>query len=170
MDRKSEVSGALSQLKRRDAVRSELDANAVAIMSRRQSPRVHNPSVKKAAAAIDSQLGQCKSPYARRAEKADRASEAAKIPDMVLDASSHRSCSATSLKRLLRWTPKSEQGNASLVEHLEKLVAYAPAFISCTYDLLRSRQKYAVTSRLAAFGVDGTVVARIHFAVMICCP
>ncbi len=29
--------------------------------------------------------------------------------------------------------PKSEQGDVSLVEHLEKLVAYAPAFISCTF-------------------------------------
>ena len=53
----------------RGAVRFQLDANRAAIISRRQSLRVNNPSVKNAVAKIDSQLGRRKSPFAERAEK-----------------------------------------------------------------------------------------------------
>jgi 5-methyltetrahydropteroyltriglutamate--homocysteine methyltransferase len=52
----------------RDAVRAELNSNAAAIASRRQSPRVNNPSVKDALAKVDAQLGERKSPYAQRAK------------------------------------------------------------------------------------------------------
>jgi 5-methyltetrahydropteroyltriglutamate--homocysteine methyltransferase len=51
----------------RDAVRAELDANRAAISSRRASPRVNDPAVKAAVAAIDATLGRRKSPYPRRA-------------------------------------------------------------------------------------------------------
>jgi len=53
----------------RASVKAELDANQVAITSRCESPRVNNPSVKEAVARIDSQLGQRKSPFAKRADK-----------------------------------------------------------------------------------------------------
>jgi len=53
----------------RDAVRVELDANAVAIAARRNSPRVHDPAVKAAIAQLDAALGQRKSAYAARAAK-----------------------------------------------------------------------------------------------------
>ncbi len=53
----------------RGAVQAELDANQAAITSRRQSPRVNNPVVKDAVARIDAQLGQRKSPFAKRASK-----------------------------------------------------------------------------------------------------
>lgn len=55
---------ALSQ--GRTAVAAELAANAVAIASRRASPRVHNPAVKQAVARIDASLGQRRSTFARR--------------------------------------------------------------------------------------------------------
>ena len=53
----------------RGAVRAQLDANAAAIASRRNSPRVHDPVVKAAIARLDAALGQRKSPYAVRANK-----------------------------------------------------------------------------------------------------
>jgi 5-methyltetrahydropteroyltriglutamate--homocysteine methyltransferase len=53
----------------RASVAAALDANAVAIESRRVSPRVHNPSVKAAIARIDAVLGKRASEYPQRAEK-----------------------------------------------------------------------------------------------------
>ncbi|MFT4173509.1 MAG: 5-methyltetrahydropteroyltriglutamate--homocysteine S-methyltransferase [Rhodocyclaceae bacterium] len=53
----------------RGAVAAELAANHAAIEARRQSPRVHNPAVKAAVAAITPQLGQRHSPYAARAAR-----------------------------------------------------------------------------------------------------
>ena len=55
--------------KGRDAVRTELDANAAAIAARRNSARVHNPAVKAAIAGLDAALGYRKSAYAARAAK-----------------------------------------------------------------------------------------------------
>lgn len=53
----------------RNSVARELADNQAAIDSRRQSPRVTNPSVRAAVADIDSSLGQRRSPYAERAAK-----------------------------------------------------------------------------------------------------
>ena len=53
----------------RDKVAEALAANAAAIHSRRQSPRVNNPAVKAAIARIDAQLGNRASPYPQRAPK-----------------------------------------------------------------------------------------------------
>ena len=53
----------------RDAVREALDANRLAIHARRRSPRVNDPAVKAAVAAITPQLGQRRSPYAQRAPR-----------------------------------------------------------------------------------------------------
>ncbi|OXI16921.1 5-methyltetrahydropteroyltriglutamate--homocysteine S-methyltransferase [Burkholderia sp. AU15512] len=53
----------------RDKVADALAANAAAIHSRRQSPRVNNPAVKAAIARIDAQLGNRASPYTQRAPK-----------------------------------------------------------------------------------------------------
>lgn len=53
----------------RDKVADALAANAAAIHSRRQSPRVNNPAVKAAIARIDAQLGNRASPYPQRAPK-----------------------------------------------------------------------------------------------------
>jgi len=53
----------------RDAVRAELDANQAAVTSRRDSPRVNNPAVKAAVAAITAELGQRKAAYAERAAR-----------------------------------------------------------------------------------------------------
>ncbi|MFL6678837.1 MAG: 5-methyltetrahydropteroyltriglutamate--homocysteine S-methyltransferase, partial [Burkholderiaceae bacterium] len=53
----------------RDAVRDALDANRLAIDARRRSPRVNNPAVKAAVAAVTPQLGQRQSPYAQRAPR-----------------------------------------------------------------------------------------------------
>ena len=53
----------------RNSVASELADNQAAIDSRRQSPRVTNPAVQAAIAAIDSSLGQRHSPYAERAAR-----------------------------------------------------------------------------------------------------
>ena len=53
----------------RNSVASELAYNQAAIDSRRQSPRVTNPAVQAAVAAIDSSLGQRHSPYAERAAR-----------------------------------------------------------------------------------------------------
>lgn len=55
--------------KGRDAVQSELAANAADIAARRNSPRVNNPAVKKAVAEITQTLGQRKSPFIVRAAK-----------------------------------------------------------------------------------------------------
>lgn len=53
----------------REAVKTELEANAAAIAARRVSPRVNNPAVKAALAGIMPKLGQRRSPYAARAIK-----------------------------------------------------------------------------------------------------
>ncbi len=53
----------------RNAVKVELEANRAAIEARRHSPRVNNPQVKAAVAAITPELGKRRSPYAVRAEK-----------------------------------------------------------------------------------------------------
>ena len=53
----------------RDAVREALDANRLAIHARRRSPRVNDPAVKAAVAAITPQLGQRRSQYAQRAPR-----------------------------------------------------------------------------------------------------
>ena len=53
----------------RASVQAELDANRHAIEARRRSPRVNNPAVKAAVAAIDAKSGQRQAAYAQRAEK-----------------------------------------------------------------------------------------------------
>jgi 5-methyltetrahydropteroyltriglutamate--homocysteine methyltransferase len=53
----------------RQSVHAELAANQAAIESRRSSPRIHNPEVRSAAAAIQSEMGRRKSPYPERAPK-----------------------------------------------------------------------------------------------------
>lgn len=53
----------------RATVQAQLDANQSAIEARRRSPRVHNPAVKAAVAAISTELGQRLSPYTQRAPK-----------------------------------------------------------------------------------------------------
>ena len=50
----------------RDTVAAELSANAQALASRRQSPRVHNSSVAASVATITPELGQRKSPFVER--------------------------------------------------------------------------------------------------------
>ncbi len=52
----------------RESVAEALAANHEAIESRRQSPRVHNPTVKEAIAAVNARLGQRKAEYGKRAE------------------------------------------------------------------------------------------------------
>ncbi|WP_341707575.1 5-methyltetrahydropteroyltriglutamate--homocysteine S-methyltransferase [Halopseudomonas sp.] len=51
----------------RDSVADELAANQQAVESRRTSPRVHNPAVRDAVAALTPALGERRSPYAARA-------------------------------------------------------------------------------------------------------
>ncbi len=51
----------------RAAVAPELAANAAALAARRASPRVHDPAVQAATAAVDASLGRRNSPYAVRA-------------------------------------------------------------------------------------------------------
>ena len=53
----------------RDAVRTELDANAAALAARRASPRVNAPAVQAAVASIDARLGQRQHGYGIRAAK-----------------------------------------------------------------------------------------------------
>ena len=53
----------------RDAVSDELQANRLALAGRRLSPRVSNPAVKKALAAITPELARRKHPYSIRARK-----------------------------------------------------------------------------------------------------
>ncbi|GGH50011.1 5-methyltetrahydropteroyltriglutamate--homocysteine methyltransferase [Comamonas phosphati] len=53
----------------REAVKAELAANAAALAARRASPRVNNPVVQAAVAAIDAGLGERQSPYGVRAAK-----------------------------------------------------------------------------------------------------
>jgi 5-methyltetrahydropteroyltriglutamate--homocysteine methyltransferase len=53
----------------RESVQAALTANQAAIESRRQSPRVHNPSVKGAIAKIDAALGRRDNAYPQRAAK-----------------------------------------------------------------------------------------------------
>ncbi|MBV7433687.1 5-methyltetrahydropteroyltriglutamate--homocysteine S-methyltransferase [Cardiobacteriaceae bacterium TAE3-ERU3] len=52
----------------RDAVRQELDDNAAALQSRRESKRVHNDAVRERVSNISKDLGERKSAYADRAE------------------------------------------------------------------------------------------------------
>jgi len=52
----------------RESVAEALAANHEAIESRCQSPRVHNPTVKEAIAAVSARLGQRKAEYGKRAE------------------------------------------------------------------------------------------------------
>jgi 5-methyltetrahydropteroyltriglutamate--homocysteine methyltransferase len=61
-------------------VRAELEANAAAIQSRRESSRVHNPVVQSALAKIDGELGKRKSPYGIRAAKQDALLNLPKFP------------------------------------------------------------------------------------------
>ena len=51
----------------RASVKDALDANRAAIEARRRSPRVHNPAVQAAVAAVGESLGRRKSAYAARA-------------------------------------------------------------------------------------------------------
>ncbi len=51
----------------RDVVSSTLDANRAALVSRRQSTRVHNPAIAAATDGVSEQLGERLSPYAQRA-------------------------------------------------------------------------------------------------------
>ena len=53
----------------REAVAAELAENLAAINSRNTSPRVHNPEVRRAVAAIDPGLGKRKSAYPQRAAR-----------------------------------------------------------------------------------------------------
>ncbi|SEB15807.1 5-methyltetrahydropteroyltriglutamate--homocysteine S-methyltransferase [Variovorax sp. YR216] len=53
----------------RGAVAAELSANRAALAARRASPRVNNPAVQAAVAAIGKHLGQRESPYPSRATK-----------------------------------------------------------------------------------------------------
>ena len=53
----------------RAAVAAELAANQAALAARRHSPRVHNPAVRAAAAAITAGMGRRHSPYAGRAAR-----------------------------------------------------------------------------------------------------
>ncbi len=60
---------ALALNQGREAVAEALAANAADLEARRRSPRVHNPSVQAALAAIDPKMGQRQSPYAQRRPK-----------------------------------------------------------------------------------------------------
>ncbi|TFW16593.1 5-methyltetrahydropteroyltriglutamate--homocysteine S-methyltransferase [Duganella callida] len=53
----------------RDAVKAELAANAADLAARRASPRVHDPAVREAVAAIDANLGRRHSAYPQRADE-----------------------------------------------------------------------------------------------------
>lgn len=53
----------------RASVKAELDANAQAIASRRQSGRVHNPKVAERVKAVTAAMADRQSPYAERAKK-----------------------------------------------------------------------------------------------------
>ncbi|MDO5691649.1 MAG: 5-methyltetrahydropteroyltriglutamate--homocysteine S-methyltransferase [Pseudomonadota bacterium] len=53
----------------RDAVKSELAANAAALAARRASPRVHHPRVAEAVARVGAHMGQRESAHAERARK-----------------------------------------------------------------------------------------------------
>ena len=55
----------------RNSVAEKLADNQASIDSRRRSPRVTNPAVQAAVAAIDDRLGKRQSPYAQRAAKQD---------------------------------------------------------------------------------------------------
>ncbi len=68
----------------REAVQAELEANAAALASHRQSSRVHNPVVKEAIGKIDACLGQRKSPYAERAAKQSTALKLPKFPTTTI--------------------------------------------------------------------------------------
>lgn len=56
----------------REAVKAQLAANAAALASRRASPRVNNPAVQAAVAAIDFRMGERRSAYGVRAARQAR--------------------------------------------------------------------------------------------------
>ncbi|MBK1650238.1 5-methyltetrahydropteroyltriglutamate--homocysteine S-methyltransferase [Rhabdochromatium marinum] len=68
----------------RHTVQSELAANRAAIEARRSSARVNNPEVKAAIAEINAQLGQRKSPYAKRAAKQAELLQLPKFPTTTI--------------------------------------------------------------------------------------
>jgi 5-methyltetrahydropteroyltriglutamate--homocysteine methyltransferase len=67
LDELDVLAGALNH--GREAVEAALAANAAAIASRRDSPRVNNPAVKAAIARLDASLGQRQHGYEDRAKK-----------------------------------------------------------------------------------------------------
>jgi len=68
----------------RAAVQDALAANAAAIASRRASPRVHNPQVQAAVAAIDAALGQRDSSYPQRAVQQAQRLQLPKFPTTTI--------------------------------------------------------------------------------------
>ncbi|AMN45967.1 5-methyltetrahydropteroyltriglutamate--homocysteine methyltransferase [Steroidobacter denitrificans] len=67
LDELHTVAAALD--KGREAVTAELDANRTAIEMRHRSPRVNDPTIKAAVAAIDAEFGRRKNTYTQRALK-----------------------------------------------------------------------------------------------------
>lgn len=68
----------------RESVKTNLDANQASISSRRQSPRVNNPSVKAAVSEINSELGQRQSTFAKRAQKQSAILKLPKFPTTTI--------------------------------------------------------------------------------------
>jgi len=68
----------------RDSVSAELSANREAIVARRLSPRVNNPSVKAALATITPELGQRRSAYTARADKQTALLQLPKYPTTTI--------------------------------------------------------------------------------------
>ncbi|WP_144823772.1 5-methyltetrahydropteroyltriglutamate--homocysteine S-methyltransferase [Marinobacter piscensis] len=68
----------------RDSVANELDANREAIASRQGSPRVHNPAVARAQAAITPELGQRKSPFSTRTKLQQERLQLPKFPTTTI--------------------------------------------------------------------------------------
>ncbi|NWN92684.1 5-methyltetrahydropteroyltriglutamate--homocysteine S-methyltransferase [Marinobacter adhaerens] len=68
----------------RDAVAGELEANREAIASRQGSPRVHNPAVARAQAAITPELGQRKSPFSTRTKLQQERLQLPKFPTTTI--------------------------------------------------------------------------------------
>jgi len=68
----------------RATVQEALAANAAAIASRRASPRVHNPQVQAAVAAIDAALGQRDSSYPQRAAQQAQRLQLPKFPTTTI--------------------------------------------------------------------------------------
>ena len=70
--------------KGRDSVAAELAANAKAIESRKNSPRVNNPAVKAELAKVDASWGKRKSSYAERVKKQAPALNLPKFPTTTI--------------------------------------------------------------------------------------